>query len=175
MYLTSGQYKGRKIIVPQGVKPTLSKTRQGVFNMLNQFDFSNNSFLDMFSGSGLIGLEAISRGYKVLGLENNKNAFEIIKKNYKALDLPFNIKLINALNFKTDEKFDVVYLDPPWDMDYQKILAKAQQLCESNGIIVVEYDALRKNEIEKIFENEKIEIIKNKKYGRSLISILSSK
>ena len=175
MYLTSGQYKGRKIIVPQGVKPTLSKTRQGVFNMLNQFNFSNNSFLDMFSGSGLIGLEAISRGYRVLGLENNKNAFEIIKKNYKALDLPFNIKLINALNFKTDEKFDVVYLDPPWVLDYQKIIEKALELIENNGIIVVEYDALKKDKIEEIFKNNKIEIIKNKKYGRSLIALLSLK
>ena len=59
MYLTAGQYKGTKIDVPNSVKPTLSKVRESIFNMLLQFELEDNSFLDMFCGSGIMGMEAV--------------------------------------------------------------------------------------------------------------------
>ena len=80
MNLTGGQFKGIKIDIPNNARPTLSKVRQSIFNMLNQFEFENKSFLDMFSGSGLMSLEAISRGYNVLSIEINPKNVEIIKK-----------------------------------------------------------------------------------------------
>ena len=70
MYLTAGQFKGQKIEVPSNVQPTLSKVRESVFNILLQYELGEMKFLNMFSGSGLMGLEAISRGYKVKELEN---------------------------------------------------------------------------------------------------------
>ena len=126
MNLTGGQFKGLKIDIPQNARPTLSKTRQGVFNILNQFEY--NSFFDMFSGSGLMGLEALSRGYSVMGLELNPKNLEIIKKNYKKINKNPNILLKNALNYKTDLKFDIVYLDPPWDFDYEPVIKKAKEI-----------------------------------------------
>ena len=80
MYLTAGQFKGIKIEVPTNVKPTLSKVRESIFNMLLQFCLKDNSFLDMFSGSGIMGLEAISRGYSVKCIELNPKHALIIKK-----------------------------------------------------------------------------------------------
>lgn len=173
MNLTGGQFKGLKIDIPQNTRPTLSKTRQGVFNMLNRFEY--NSFFDMFSGSGLMGLEALSRGYSVMGLEINPKNLEIIKKNYKKINKNPNILLKNALNYKTDLKFDIVYLDPPWDFDYEPVIKKAKEILSINGVIVVEYDKERNIDIQKIIDdnNLNLKIIKSKKYGRSLVAILS--
>ena len=78
MHLTGGQYKGRIIDVPKNVKPTLSKVRESVFNSLHSIfeDEKGLSFLDMFGGSGLMSLEAISRGYEVVTIEKDrKNEF----------------------------------------------------------------------------------------------------
>ncbi len=174
MYLTAGQYKGRKIEVPQNVKPTLSKVRQGVFNMLNQFNFIEPFFLDMFAGSGLMGLEAISRGYKVKELEINKKNAQIIKKNYQSIGLKADLIITNALNFKTDEKFDIIYLDPPWNNDYIPIIKKAQELKNDNGIIVIEYDDTKNIDLSDIIKtnNYKLEILKEKKYGRCKVALL---
>lgn len=174
MYLTGGQYKGRKIEVAKTVKPTLSKVRQGVFNMLNQFEFENNTFLDMFAGSGLMGLEAISRGYSVKEIELNKNNANVIKKNYKNLNLEADITITNALNYKDNKRYDIIYIDPPWDMDYQNIIQKAEELLSENGVIFVEYDEQRKIDIQNILNNINscLKIIKAKKYGRCLISVL---
>jgi len=87
LYLTGGQYKGHKIEVPQNVKPTLSKVRESVFNILQQYDLTDLNFLNMFSGSAIMGLEAISRGYKVKELEINPKIAQIINLNYKKLKL----------------------------------------------------------------------------------------
>ena len=87
MNITSGIYNGRKIISPDPkiTRPTLSKTRMSVFNTLLSIlgSFEKKSFLDVFGGSGIMGLEAISRGfYDVKVYELNKKTAEIIKKNY---------------------------------------------------------------------------------------------
>lgn len=172
MYLTGGQYKGRKIEVPTNVKPTLSKVRQGVFNMLNQYEY--NSFLDMFAGSGLMGLEAISRGYNVKEIEQNPKNATIIKKNYQNINLKADIAIIDALKYKDNSKYDVIYIDPPWDMDYEKIIKKAQDLLEKDGIIVVEFDEQRHIDIQNILDNinSPLNVVKAKKYGRCLISLV---
>ncbi len=172
MYLTGGQYKGRKIEVPANVKPTLSKVRQGVFNMLNQYEYS--TFLDMFAGSGLMGLEAVSRGYKVKEIELSAKNASIIKKNYQNISLKADITIANALNYKDDMKYDVIYIDPPWDMDYENIIKKAQNLLENDGILVIEFDENRHIDIQNILENinSPLNVLKAKKYGRCLISLI---
>ncbi len=172
MYLTGGQYKGRKIEVPTNVKPTLSKVRQGVFNMLNQYEY--NSFLDMFAGSGLMGLEAVSRGYKVKEIELSAKNANIIKKNYQNIGLFADITIANALQYKDSAKYDIIYIDPPWDMDYEKIIKKAQDMLENDGIIVIEFDEQRHIDIQNILNNinSPLNVVKAKKYGRCLISLV---
>ena len=173
MYLTGGQYKGHKIEVPQNTKPTLSKVRESIFNMLLQFDLDDNSFLDMFAGSAIIGLEAISRGYKVKELELNPKTAQIIKKNYEKIKQKADITICNSLNYKGD-KFDIIYLDPPWNMDYLPIIQKAYELLAQNGVIVVEHDKQNNLDLNKIIQsiNLPLNIVKSKKYGRCLIDIL---
>lgn len=173
MYLTGGQFKGIKIEMPNSARPTLSKVRESVFNILFQYDTKENKFLDMFAGSGLMGLEALSRGYKVKELEINPKSAAIIKKNYKKINIEPDITICNSLKYK-DEKFNVIYLDPPWDMDYRPVIKKACELLEKEGIIVVEHDLKKELNLKDIIDKEclKLEIIKSKRYGRCLIDLL---
>ena len=174
MYLTGGQFKGRKINIPKDARPTLSKVRESVFNMLQQFDLQDNTFLDMFAGSAVMGLEAISRGYEVFELEINPKTAMVIKKNYEKIKQKPNIIITDSLKYKTDNKFSVIYIDPPWQTNYEPIIKKAHSLLAQNGIIIVEYDNKSQIDISKIiFDlNINLEIIKSKKYGRCLIAIL---
>ncbi len=174
MYLTAGQFKGTKIEVPSDVKPTLSKVRESIFNMLMQYEVYDNTFLDMFSGSGIMGLEAYSRGYRPLLLEINKKNFDIIKKNCSKVSLSINVIKTDALKFKSTDKYSIIYIDPPWANDYSNILKKASELLNDNGIIFVEYDKIRQLDISEILNKSNIplKIIKSKKYGRCLIDVL---
>ena len=167
MNITAGKYKGRKITAPDEkiTRPTLSKTRMGVFNSLYSIleDFEGKSFLDVFGGSGIMGLEALSRGFsEVTVFEQNKKVADIIKKNYSALGLIPNLLIGDSLKLiqKFNKFYDVVYIDPPYKSGlYEKIIPNA------NGhIIVVESS----EEID--FRNYKI--LKQKQYGNSAITYL---
>ncbi len=151
MHLTGGLFKGRIISAPKGegveVRPTLSKVRESVFNILfSHFgDFSNLSFFDMFTGSGIMALEAYSRGFrKVAAVEKNSKTFIMAKKTYSSFenaDAEINLIKGDTLKILSKlEEFDVIYIDPPWDFDYTPIISAALEKITQNGIIVVEYD-----------------------------------
>ena len=177
MYLTGGQYKGRKIEVPDSVKPTLSKVRESIFNMLQSFEFKDNTFLDMCAGSAIMGLEAISRGYTVTELEINPKTSQIIKKTYASIGIKPDIVVTDCLKFKTDKTFDIIYIDPPWQSNYEKFILKAYQLMSQTGLVILEYDEKNPIKIDEIIKNNNLslETIKAKKYGRCLITILAKK
>ncbi|MBR2069621.1 MAG: RsmD family RNA methyltransferase [Candidatus Gastranaerophilales bacterium] len=164
MYLTGGEFKGYKIEIPKTARPTLSKVRESVFNMLDNIKHSD-SFLDMFAGSAIMGLEACSRGYKVAELEINRKTADIIKQNYLKLGLNANITICNALKYK-EKTFDVIYIDPPWQDNYKPIITHAIELLNDNGLIIIEHDKIID------FSEFNLEQLKSKKYGRCLIDIL---
>ncbi len=177
MHLTGGLYNGHKIEIPRGVKPTLSKVRQGVFNSLNSYFNGNTNlkFLDLFSGSGLMALEAISRGYKTKSIEINPKNVKIIKQNFQKLKVTGDIINADCMKFlnATNEKFDVIYIDPPWcdenfKYDYNDILTSALDKLNENGIVVLECENIKKLPHQEINFDEKL--IKERVYGRCLIS-----
>ena len=164
MYLTGGEFKGYKIDVPKSARPTLSKVRESIFNMLDNLEHGNK-FLDMFAGSAIMGLEAASRGYGVVEIEIDKKAIEIIKKNYSKINADVKIINCNALKYK-GEAFDIIYIDPPYEYNYKPIIQKAYELLNDYGLMIIEHD---KNIDFSDFELEKL---KSKKYGRCLVDIL---
>lgn len=168
MIITGGMYKGRKIKAPDEsiTRPTLSKVRMGVFNTLYSIlgDFEGKNFLDTFGGSGLMGLEALSRGFsEVKVIEKNPKAASIIKENYKLLGLKPNLVIGDSLKYisSASEIYDVIYIDPPYRSDiYEKIFEKIK--ADKNTIIIAEHD------IELIVSN--FNLIKTKNYGDKKVS-----
>ena len=168
MNITGGIYNGRKVQAPDEkiTRPTLSKVRMSVFNSLySEFStFENKTFLDMFGGSGIMGLEALSRGFKsVTVFEKNRQSAEIIKNNYKTLGLKPNLMIGDSLKLiqKITDNFDVIYIDPPYTSGvYEQCLTKIHNA----NIIILEHSA----EVGTTGYN----IIKQKKYGDTYITFL---
>lgn len=168
MNITGGIYNGRKVQAPDEkiTRPTLSKVRMSVFNSLYSelSTFENKTFLDMFGGSGIMGLEALSRGFKsVTVFEKNRQSAEIIKNNYKTLGLKPNLMIGDSLKLiqKITDNFDVIYIDPPYMSGvYEQCLT---QIHNAN-IIILEHSA----EV----DTTGYTIIKQKKYGDTYITFL---
>lgn len=167
MIITAGIYKGRKIESPDEkiTRPTLSKVRMGVFNTLYSIigDFESKSFLDVFGGSGIMGLEALSRGFsRVKVFEKNPKVAQILKKNYQTVGLKPDLTIGDStkLILKTDEIFDVVYIDPPYMSGiYEDILSKVK-----GNIIIAEHS--------ETIEFDGYEVLKQKNYGGKIVSFL---
>lgn len=149
--IISGERKGRVIQTLEGIntRPTSDRVKESLFNIL-MFRIPDSSILDLFSGSGNLGLEFLSRGAKdAVFVEKNSAALKILRQNCKALDyldkakvLPYDvIRAINQL-FKDKKKFDIVIMDPPYDkgLEIPTITALDEaDLVKEDGIIVVEH------------------------------------
>ena len=91
MIITAGKFKGQKVVAPDEniTRPTLSKVRMSIFNTLQAIvNFEGSSFLDMFAGSGIMGLEALSRGFSsAVAIEKNPKVARIIKGNFFSVQI----------------------------------------------------------------------------------------
>lgn len=169
MIITAGKFKGRKVTAPDEniTRPTLSKVRMSVFNTLQaMINFEGSSFLDMYAGSGIMGLEALSRRFSnVVAIEKNLKAANIIKSNFKKFENPPRLLIADSLKIRLTEKFNVIYIDPPYFSGiYEESLRTAKNF--SNGIIILEHVT------DVNFQG--FEIIKQKKYGDKFITFLKS-
>ena len=180
MRVISGKAKGTKLYTLEGIetRPTLDRVKESIFNIISQ-NIPESYVLDLFSGSGAIGLEFASRGAKKVFLnDNSKNAIEIIKKNIDKTHLQEKIELSNCdfkqllKNLKA-EKLDIIYLDPPYKTSYiyeaLEIILNSKYINEDT-LIIIETDDLNRvlEEINKL----NIKIIDHRKYGRANIIFL---
>ncbi len=171
MNITSGKFKGQKITAPDEniTRPTLSKVRMSVFNTLQaMIDFDGSSFLDMFAGSGIMSVEALSRGFsKAVAIENNRKVFNVTKSNLKKFEKYCNIRLLAGDSLKIcktlNEKFNVIFIDPPYFSGiYEKSLDSIKNL--SFDVVILEHV------IDVDFSG--FEVIKQKKYGDKFLTFL---
>ncbi len=167
MIITAGKFKGRKIIAPNEnvTRPTLSKVRMSVFNTLQSMvNFYEKSFLDMYAGSGIMGLEALSRGFtQVTAIEKNLKVANVIKSNFKKFKNPPKLIICDSLKAKLPEKYDVIYIDPPYFSGiYEASLNAIKDI--ASGIVILEHVT------EVDFQG--FEIVKQKKYGDKFITFL---
>ena len=176
MYVTGGQYKGYKLKIPNSAKPTLSKVRESVFNILFSKieNFEDKIFLDLFSGSGIMSLEALSRGFKTISVDNNKQSVQLIKENFKEIKGNYEIIFSDAIKYieKTNIEPNVVYIDPPWDMNYEEIIIKTINKIK-NAIIIIEYDKKRVKSLDEIY-SKTITPFKEKVYGRCKLDFIET-
>jgi len=152
--VTGGQFKGRIVNLPKGrmqgvekpVKPTLSKVRESVFNILFSYfeDFSSLSFLDMFAGSGIMALEACSRGFSsVYAIEKNPSIYFSVKKMYDQFgpDITKNITLIRGDSLKIINTLSVCNDSAQkTEAEYRKEEKTPQNLIRTGGFDVIYID-----------------------------------
>lgn len=177
MRIISGTARGTKLYTLEGqaTRPTLDRVKESLFNII-QNELIDAKFLDVFSGSGAIGLEAASRGAKkVILCDKSKEAINIINKNIEKTHLKEKVELYNndyenLLKTKIKEKQDIIYIDPPYDSDFaiksvEYIIDK--NLVDENSTIIIETDNERK--ILEELKNIKIEIVDKRRYGRATL------
>ncbi|MBW1781039.1 MAG: 16S rRNA (guanine(966)-N(2))-methyltransferase RsmD [Deltaproteobacteria bacterium] len=132
MRITGGLCKGRILSTPKGrfIRPTADRVREAIFNILGQ-DLSGYHVLDLFSGTGCLGLEALSRGAKdVVFIDNLSESIDLIKKNlvlcgYQGSGVILKRDLTRGIpwgNASLDKVFDLVFLDPPYSKDLGPLL-----------------------------------------------------
>lgn len=147
MRIVAGKYGSRSLKSPKNdaTRPTQDKIKGAIFSSLGNLFYGGN-FLDCYSGTGNMGLEAVSRGMDHATLvDNNKGAVSVIKENVKSLKADKETKIICGNIFSVLErltlKYDVVYIDPPYaKQENEKLLQKLdeQNLVKEDGIVVIE-------------------------------------
>ena len=147
MRVTTGSRKGGKLVKNNlsHVRPTTDKVKQALFTKL-QFFINGKRVLDLFSGTGALGIEAISRGAKqVVFVDKNAKSVQMTKQNLNKLNLDAMVVKCDALKFleKQTEPFDLILVDPPYSSDlYIPVLdlIHKQNLLANDGIIVCEHE-----------------------------------
>lgn len=171
MRVISGKYKGKRLdgFDIDGTRPTMDRVKESMFASIQNY-IKDSIVLDLFAGSGALGIEALSMGAsECIFVDKGKEVFSVLKNNLKDID---NYLLINkdykeALIDLKGKKIDVILLDPPYKLnlinDCLDRIYKYDLLSE-NGIIVCEY------ETEKI-STDKFDLIKCKNYGNKYVNI----
>lgn len=125
LHLIAGQFKGRPLKTPKNstTRPTQGMLREAIFNIC-QNEIENASFLDLFAGSGAMGLEALSRGAaRATFVEKNREAVRCIRENIQTLQVEAKTTLLSLDVHKAIERlkgarFDLIYIDPPYDLTF---------------------------------------------------------
>ena len=153
MKIISGLYKGRVLegFDIDGTRPTMDRVKESLFATI-QNKIPNSTVLDLFSGSGNLGIEALSQGAsKAYLVDNNKKAINTIEKNVNKLNIE-NVEIIKndykeAIKSFSKEQFDLIFLDPPYKTNYieESIkLIEKYNILKEDGIIICESDNLDK-------------------------------
>lgn len=178
MKIISGLYKGRilKGYTLDGTRPTMDRVKESLFAMI-QNNISNSLILDLFSGSGNLGIEALSNGASYAYLvDKNPKAVKTINANIKDLNIS-NAKVLNSDYQKALEsfsnnnlKFDLIFLDPPYETNYIEKsleLIATYNLLNEDGLIICE-----SNSLDRIIYPSRYKSVKEKKYGDKWVVIL---
>lgn len=171
MRIISGKARGTKLYTLEGetTRPTLDRVKESLFNIIQE-KIVGSSFLDVFSGSGAIGLEAASRGAKeVILCEKDKNAIKVIKKNIEKTHLEVTLYETSFENMleKINEQFDIIYIDPPYktNLVYETVNKLINlDLLKTDSLIIVETD--EEERVEQALKNLNVNIVNKRKYGR---------
>lgn len=150
MRIIRGKYKTRRFKVPKGFpsRPTTDFAKEGLFNILeNQFYLEDLKILDLCSGTGNISIEFLSRDAgHVTSVDSNYNCIRNLKKISSDLECTSDIDIIKAdiLKFisKTDQKFDLIFADPPFSYEkHSEIVSTVfeRELLNENGILIIEH------------------------------------
>jgi 16S rRNA (guanine(966)-N(2))-methyltransferase RsmD len=182
MRIISGKFGSRRFNykLPNGIRPTTDMARESIFNILdNMIDYNGLKVLDLFAGSGSIGIEFLSRGAEFVHFnDKNSQSINYIKKIIDELGVSnYSSSKISALNYlKTNninsesKIFDIIYIDPPYESnEYQAILdlIKESKFIENGGLVLVESNLVKKYDFG-------YNILKEKKFSSFIIRLFGN-
>ncbi len=179
MKILGGKYKGRNFYMPAGIRPTQNVVRAAIFDLLGH-DLRGITFLELFAGSGAVGLEAISRGaQEVVMVEHNDLNAKTIRENGEILGIEFGgpFSLVHGDAFSTVKRlseelkrFDIVFFDPPYSQNLAKktlkLLARSDIL-HPQSLVCVQCEVSEKLEIP-----ENLDLLTQRRYGSSYLTLL---
>lgn len=142
MRVTGGRYRGRTIKCPKGViRPAMDRMRESLFNILG--NISGESFLDLFSGSGAVGIDAASRGAEpVLLVEKDRGKREVLLQNISMVETAIRARIMSAEAYlkKPGELFDYIYLDPPFPLAGKaEFIGLARRRLKEGGLVIIHF------------------------------------
>lgn len=172
MRITGGKYVRRNVVCPPGViRPAMDRMRESLFSILG--DLTGCSFLDLFSGSGCVAIEAASRGADPIHLvEMDRGKKATIEKNLSFVEENKKLFITDAYRYilSTPTRYDIVYADPPFNMEGKvKLLESAAEagIIKERGLFIIHYPVE-----ERSLWPERIDgfsLIDERKYGRSVL------
>lgn len=173
MRIISGKYRGRvlKGYDILGTRPTMDRVKESLYGMI-QAHIKDSIVLDLFAGSGSLGLEAISNGAKrLIMVDNNIEVIKAINNNIKSFDDDIEVLHVDYKKYlkTTEDKFDIIFLDPPYDsnlMNKSLKIIEERSLLNDGGLVICEYE-----------NNDPItnlKLVKEKSYGSKKIKIFKS-
>lgn len=178
MRIISGTYKGRRITAPKKlpVRPTTDMAKEGLFNILNNhFYFDEISVLDLFSGTGNISYEFASRGTsEITAVDSDYGCIQFIEKTSEELEMGISTLKSDVFSFleKTGLKADIIFADPPYNMDLEdfeniaKIVFERNLLKQEGQLIIEHAKQMNLSHLEN-FNNQR-------KYGGSVFSFFKA-
>jgi 16S rRNA (guanine966-N2)-methyltransferase len=171
--IIAGEKRGHTIFAPRGreTRPTSDRVRENVFNIVAPW-VEGARVLDLYAGSGAMGLEALSRGAaSALFVESDPDALRVIERNLDKLDLRARIVRVDATTALTQEsaagrKYDLVLVDPPYDMtSYDSLARYLPAVLADDGLVVLETDAKVEPEL------PGLDVRTTRKYGSTRVTV----
>ena len=175
MKIISGKYKGRNIIGFDivGTRPTMDRVKESLFAMIQNY-IDNSNCLDLFAGSGNLGLEAMSEGASACTfIDSNKVAVKTINENLAKLNIENGkvyLKDFRTFLKETNDKYSLIFIDPPYKTSFIKdalILIERYDLFIDNGLVILESDSK-----DKLIYSDYYSVLKERKFGDKFILIL---
>lgn len=175
MRVISGSRRGAKLVTFEGdkIRPTTDRVKESIFNIIQMY-IPNSKVLDLFAGSGALGIEAVSRGAaEAVFVDVDKSSVDVVLKNLANLRFTEGVRVFNMSYsefFKlNNECYDVIFLDPPYNKGFIEPVLKDivdNNRLSKDGIIMLESD-----DTDMHTEFDGLTVIKQKKYGRSYITV----
>lgn len=178
MRVIAGIAKGRKLIAPKGpgTRPALAQVKEAIFNILGSVE--DLRVLDLFAGSGSIGIEALSRGARhATFVENSRSALMALKKNLtncgfteQSEIVPYSVDRVLSHLRKKKRQFDLIFVDPPYDQNLvMPTLKGLEKVLADGGVIIVENSPR-----ERVSDTETMAVTSVRKYGQTEIAFLKN-
>ena len=177
MYIIGGKLKGKKLAACKtgSIRPAMALVRKSIFDTLQDF-VKDSNVLDLCAGSGVLGIEALSRNAKELTLiDSDRESIRLIRKNLELCNLNARVihgNLPKSLNKVKDKKFDLIFLDPPYGNSFfiEETLSKiyTNKMLAKEGLILIESELKSDYKLP-----EGLKVYKEKRFGNTKITFIT--